>query len=142
MQGRLVLLDGFFYLWSVFAEVGVTKYQVIKMNSEKKPEEEFLDDSESVKKNEEKAEELVKEGKVKVAIKLLKENLKMCTSSSLTYDLLFYVYSRENNYSKVIKLLNMAIKYCNNKQKYRKLKKDFITRKIMDDIERIKDTKN
>lgn len=110
------------------------------MNNGKKIKKNSSGNAQSIVKNEKKAQELIKEKKIAAAKKLLQDNLETGTGSTLTYDLLLYIYGRKNDYRGVIKVLNAGIKYSDNKQKYRKLKKNIIAKKIIDDIERIIDT--
>lgn len=109
------------------------------MNTDKKNIEKYQEDIKIVRENEEKAIKSIKGKKIAVAEKLLKENIEIGTDSSLTYDMLLYIYGKKNDYHNIIKVLNAGIKYAGDKQKYRKLKKGLVTRKIMDDIEEVID---
>ena len=69
------------------------------------------------------------------AEKLLLENLELGTEDERTFDMLINIYRRTDNYQKLIKTLDVAVKRCNSKKKeYRQLKKSFIMQQILKDL--------
>jgi hypothetical protein len=69
------------------------------------------------------------------AEKLLLENLELGTDDARTFDMLINIYRKIDNYTKLIKTLDIAIKRCNSRKKeYRQLKKSFILEQILKDV--------
>jgi hypothetical protein len=72
------------------------------------------------------------------AEKLLLENLELGTDDARTFDMLVNIYRKTDDYPKLIKTLDIAIKRCNNRKKeYRQLKKSFILEQILKDVNSI-----
>lgn len=91
-----------------------------------------------IKKNIKGASELLETNNLNAALDLLNENLRLGAKDSKTYDLLLYIYKRQNDYAMLIKVLNAAIKSCPRKNKiYRQIKKDLLLKKIIEDMEEI-----
>ncbi|MBN2073036.1 MAG: hypothetical protein JW770_03715 [Actinobacteria bacterium] len=101
---------------------------------DKKSRKGSLEHSGIIEENEKMAGILMGSGETVAAEKLLNKNIEMGTGSSLTYDMLLDIYKKDSDYHKIIKVLNNAIKYSDDSQKYRKLKKGLVTRKLMHDI--------
>jgi len=69
------------------------------------------------------------------AEKLLLESLELGTEDARTFDMLINIYKKTDNYPKLIKTLDIAIKRCNSRKKeYRQLKKSFILEQILKDV--------
>lgn len=85
--------------------------------------------------NERKAESLIDSEEYDNAKKLLNENMNMGAGSDFTYDLLLKIFLKEDDYSGAIKVLNNAIQYSDNKEKYRTLRKKIIFRELIEDLE-------
>jgi len=69
------------------------------------------------------------------AEKLLLENLEHGTDDARTFDMLINIYKKTDNYSELIKTLDIAIKRCNSRKKeYRQLRKSFILEQILKDV--------
>ncbi len=69
---------------------------------------------------------------------LLEENLVLDPSNNAAYDLLLDIYKKQNDYQKMISLLNKAVKYCKTKNKYyREIKKVLVLDKILKDMNSI-----
>ena len=94
-----------------------------------------MDINEIIKLNEIRALVLLEMNEMGTAESCLNENLRIGTSSSLTYDLLIEIYSKKNDYQSLIKTLNNAVKYSDKKEIYRKLRKAIIFNKLMQDID-------
>ena len=91
-----------------------------------------------IKNNIKGASELLETNNLNAALDLLNENLRLGAKDSKTYDLLLYIYKRQNDYAMLIKVLNAAIKSCPRKNKiYRQIKKDLLLKKIIEDMEEI-----
>jgi hypothetical protein len=67
------------------------------------------------------------------AEKLLTDNTETCACSDYTYDLSLKLL-KEDDYSGAVKLLNNAIKYSDNKEKYRTLRKKIIMGRLIEDL--------
>ena len=65
--------------------------------------------------------------------KLFNGNTDTCSRSDHTYDLLLGLL-KEDDYSGAVKLLNNAIKYSDNKEKYRTLRKKIIMGRLIEDL--------
>jgi len=69
------------------------------------------------------------------AERLLLESLELGTNDTRTFDMLINIYKKTDNYTKLIKTLDIAIKRCNSRKKeYRQLKKSFILEQILKDV--------
>ena len=69
------------------------------------------------------------------AEKLLLENIELGTNDTKTFDMLINIYRKIDNYQKLIKTLDSAIKqFKSKKNQYRQLKKMVILSQILKDI--------
>ncbi len=93
-----------------------------------------MDINESIKQNETRTLAFLGMKEVTVEENYLEENLGIGTNSSLAYDLLIEVYNKKNDYQSLIKILNIAVKYSDKKEIYRKFRKAIIFNKLMQDI--------
>ncbi len=94
-----------------------------------------MTNSNKIEVNYKKALLLYKNNNALAAEKLLLENIEMSTDDCKTYDLLIKIYDILNNYNKLIKILNRAIKFCkDNRADYRELKKVVILNELLKDL--------
>ncbi|MDD3777508.1 MAG: hypothetical protein PHN32_07885 [Actinomycetota bacterium] len=85
--------------------------------------------------NEAKASKLMEQGKYGKAEKILLQNTKSGCASFRTYQLLFRIYSQDNDYGKIIRILDQAIKCSKEKEKFfRELKRVTILNRLLEDI--------
>ncbi len=99
---------------------------------------EYILSNADILKNQKKAIEYLNKNDISSAEKLLDENLKLNTSNNITYDLLLDIYKKQNDYQKMIKTLNKAIKNCKTKAKsYREIKKVLVLDRILKDLNSI-----
>lgn len=90
-----------------------------------------------VEDHEQRALDLLAEGKDDQARILLEENIEIGTSSCLSYDLLLNLYDIDKDYTKIITTINNAITYCIQKKHYRRLKKKMVSEKMLRDLTRL-----
>ncbi len=81
------------------------------------------------------AAEKIKNGELDNAEVLLKKNLTKNTRSADTYKLLIKIYKIRNDYTNIIKTINMAIRFANeNKKEFKELKRTILLNKLIIDI--------
>ena len=93
--------------------------------------------SKDIAKNQIKAWDLIKSNNnLIIAENLLLGNIDLDSSDHINYDYLLNMYRKQDDFHKIVLLLNMAIKKSKaKKQIYREIKKVVILNKILKDIE-------
>jgi len=112
------------------------------MKNKNNKSENFQNRIKIVKENEKKADRSSKKNRLTDTEKALNNNLNTGTKNSLNYDLLLAVEEKKDNYSGVLSILEDAIKNSDNKEKYKKLRKKIIMKKILSDMNIIEDNEN
>jgi hypothetical protein len=92
--------------------------------------------------NEVKALFFIDNNQSDVAEKFLLKNIEEKTNSALTYNLLIKIYNEKNDYMGLLKTLNTGIKSTAKKDFYRKLKKQMILSRIINDLKSAQRSKN
>jgi hypothetical protein len=91
-----------------------------------------------IKNNTKKASKLIETNNLQPALDLLNKNLALGAKDAKTFDLFVQIYKKMNDYSELIKILNVAIKKCEEKNIiYRQIKKEALLKKMLSDIEDI-----
>jgi hypothetical protein len=97
-----------------------------------------MNDYHSIKKireNEKKALFFMEFKNLESAEKALLDNIKLNTESVLTYDLMIKIYHQKNDLSSLLGLLNSGIQNTGKKNFYRKLKKQIILFRFLNDLD-------
>jgi hypothetical protein len=89
--------------------------------------------------NEVKALFFIDNNQFDVAEKFLLKNIEEKTGSALTYNLLIKIYNEKNDYSGLLRTLNMGIKSTIKQDFYRKLKKQIILSRIRKNLKYAQD---
>lgn len=113
-----------------------------KMKNKNNKSENFQNRIRIVKKSDKRADRVLKKERLANAEKVLNNNLDTGTKNLLNYDLLLAIEKKRDNYSGVISILEDAINYSDNKEKYKKLRKKIIMNKILSDMYLIEDNGN
>lgn len=113
-----------------------------KMENKNNKSENFQNRIRIVKKSDKRADRVLKKERLANAEKVLNNNLDTGTKNLLNYDLLLAIEKKRDNYSGVISILEDAINYSDNKEKYKKLRKKIIMNKILSDMYLIEDNGN
>jgi len=113
-----------------------------KMENKNNKSENFQNRIRLVKESDKKADRVLKKERLANAEKVLNNNLNTGTKNLLNYDLLLAIEKKRDNYSGVISILEDAINYSDNKEKYKKLRKKIIMNKILSDMYLIEDNGN
>jgi hypothetical protein len=92
--------------------------------------------------NELKALFFIDNNQFDVAEKFLLKNIEEKTNSALTYNLLIKIYNKKNDYNGLIKTLNTGIKSTEKKDFYRKLKKQIILSRIINNLKYVQNSTN
>ena len=87
--------------------------------------------------NEVKALFFIDNNQPDVAEKFLLKNIEEKTNSALTFNLLIKIYNEKNDYNGLLKTLNTGIKSAVKKDFYRKLKKQIILSRILNDLKHV-----
>jgi len=95
-----------------------------------------------VKENEKEADRFFKKERLANTEKVLNSNLYIGKENSLNYNLLLAIEKKRDNYSGVLSVLDDAIKNSDNTEKYRKIRKKIVMKKILGDMSIVEDTGN
>ena len=89
----------------------------------------------SIKNNEIKALFFIEKNFIFKAEKILLRNLRSGSANVMTFDLLIRIYYERDDYSSMIKILDLAIEKTPESSFYRSLKKQAILSKFQTDLE-------
>lgn len=85
--------------------------------------------------NEDSAYLMINQGKSSEAENLLRQNVDINTSSSRTYQMLIGIYNNKSDYNNLVKIINRAIKCCNeNNKDFKELRRIVVLNKLLKDI--------
>lgn len=116
-----------------FRDIKIIGESESKMNNKSNKSKDSQNKIRIVKKIEKKNDRFSKKDK------LIDVEMNSETKNPINYDLLLTVEEKKDNYTGVIEVLEDAINNSDNKEKYRKLRKKIIMKKILSDMNIIKD---